>query len=205
MATEGELKALLTELQQKHPLKGGDQVSLLFGGWGFASSDIEDKSIVMPRSWLRNDAWSHFVIIHEYAHFLSQDNAKGLRKHLRLLHNFLAHDKLFRETETALAAEYGIRIKRWIIYPREIETPWGNPSILDFLTLPEVCIHGLWYNLYGLAIAMLLLTFMRGSTPSQALSLFSYIVAVLLIEEWSATIVQGQLRRKHRRAGESGA
>ena len=201
MPIERELKTFLAELQERHPLKDDKPIALLFGGWGFASSDLKDGSIVLPRSWLKNDAWSYYVVIHEYAHFLSQDNAKGLRRHVRLLHNFLAHDKLFKKTEVALSAEYGIKIRRWVIYPREIETPWGNPSIFDFLTPTEVCKEAIRCNFYGFAIALFLLSYMELEIPSHAFLFLGSLLSVILVDEYGSFLQQSLVRRKYRRTG----
>lgn len=158
MPTERELKTMLAELQERHPLKDETPIKLLFGGWGFASADLKDRSIVIPRSWLKSDSSSYFTIIHEYAHFLSEDNATGTRKHIRHIHNFLAHDRLFKETENALMAEYGITFRRWMIYAWSYETHWGNSTdwkdYFDTVSIPEILSTTAHWNLVALVLAL---------------------------------------------------
>ena len=199
MPTERELKTLLAELQERHPLKDNAPIVLLFGGLGGqASSDIKGKVIVMPRSWLK-DADAYFTIIHEYAHFLSEDRVSKARRTMRHIHNFLAHDKMFKQTETDLMAEYGIKFKRWIIYPRAIETPWGNPNLYDF-TMGEAILVAFGLNFWGLMIA-LTVTGLTTNTPDVVFSFLILLALVPGIEAWADRISQDVIRWRYRRTG----
>ena len=199
MPTERELKILLVELQERHPLKDNAPIVLLFGGLGGqASSDIKGKVIVMPRSWLK-DADAYFTIIHEYAHFLSEDRVSKAKRTIRHIHNFLAHDKTFKQTETELATEYGIIFKRWIIYPRVIETPWGNPNLYDF-TVGEVVLIAFGLNFWGLAIA-LTVNGLIADIPDNVFSLLLFLALVPGIEAWADRISQDVIRWKYRKHG----
>lgn len=201
MPTEQELKTFLAELQERHPLKDGYHVPLLFGGWGFASTDVKDRSIVLPRSWLKNDAWSYFVVIHEYAHLLSEDRTDGWKKTIRHLHNFLGHDKTFKKTENELTAEYGIRFKRWLIYPRAIETPWGNVTPFDFFGGIEMFMQTLACNFWGMMVALLYLSVQGIDISNAVFQFIGGMALIALLDNHGASMAQSMVRRKYRKYG----
>jgi hypothetical protein len=202
MPTSQELHSLLAELQEKHPLKDGSRITLLFGGWAFGSADLKDKSIVLPRTAL-NDSWGYYAVIHEYAHFLSEDRATKNQKILRRMHNFLAHDRVFKQTEDELTAEYGIRFKRIILYPLTVETPWGTSSLGDLESYRTVIGLAVTCNWVGFVVALLISHLDLNAISNNAFYFLIGLIIVSKLEEFATTIEQSLVRHRHRKANRS--
>jgi hypothetical protein len=181
-------RELLLNLEERHPIDDWrpGAVTLLCAGHGMGQAMPMRKTIVLPRDMLEVPLVARFAIIHEYGHIYREH----MLKDKWYMFWRMWHDKRFRRLEDEWLAEYGIRMKRWLIYPREISSVDGERFIpLEHVTARDAIMGGISNNVWGLFIAWIIAANLFPNTPPETYTASLYFLVGL----WLVSHIEGTL------------